>query len=282
MRRQGQYADSSMNAAVNAQMHHISGHRMQHSSGMNHFPGRAESLPSDDEYLSSKPEGQWQWDRDGPMGTNSSSSHGYREGNDSSQPVFQGQRSDPKMLTEKQVNADPRSQSHEQEMEAGYDDGSFPQTFEGLERKFLEDIMKLTKEHDNAEDAENARHRERLNEINGQYQEKLLSIRARQVAMRDDFLRREQQIRHQQYQQAYLSSYQGSGGADPHHGFGSATAAAAAALGEGPRSYGGGQFNSYRERQQLSGSGGGRGRGFESRVPYHGGGRAYGSNSRYY
>lgn len=64
------------------------------------------------------------------------------------------------MISEKQVNADPRSQAHEPEMEAGYDDGSFPPTFEGLERKFLEDIMKLTKEHDNAEDAENARHRE--------------------------------------------------------------------------------------------------------------------------
>lgn len=124
---------------------------------------------------------------------------------------------------------------------------------------------------------------QRLNEINGQYQEKLLSIRARQAALRDDFLRREQQIRQQQYQQAHLGSYQGSGGAaDPHHAFGSA-AAAAAALGEGPRSYGGGQFNSsFRERQQFSGSGGGRGRGFESRVPHHGGGRAYGSNARYY
>ncbi|MQL98663.1 hypothetical protein Taro_031386, partial [Colocasia esculenta] len=368
----GQYGDSGINSAVAAQMQHMSGHRIQHSSGMNHFPGRPDSLRGEDEhhYMSSKAEGQWQWDRDGQRGSTSMASHGFRE----------GQRSDSKLSSEKQVNTEPRAQAHEQEMEVGYEDDSLPQTFEGLERKFIEDLMNLTKEHQDAEDAENARHREvrhvwacavadpgltwlrgaaighwsprrlpriprwcrteqggattpalrfrrcrmpsavptvvfsdrptrcpprpppalaaphhsvlelelelefelnfelvyRLNEINAQYQEKLLAVRARQAAHRNEFLRKESQARHQQYQQAHLSSYPSSGPGDP-HAFGSA-GTPPGALGEGHRPYGGGQFNSYRERDF---SGGGRGRGFESRGPYPGG-RAYGANNRYY
>lgn len=45
-------------------------------------------------------------------------------------------------------------------MNIGYEENLMPQTFEGLEQKFLDDIMKLSKEQINAEDAEIARHRE--------------------------------------------------------------------------------------------------------------------------
>uniref|UniRef100_A0A1D1YH16 Centrosome-associated protein CEP250 n=1 Tax=Anthurium amnicola TaxID=1678845 RepID=A0A1D1YH16_9ARAE len=278
MRRQGQYADPGLNQAVAAQMQHMSAHRMQHSSGMN-FPGRSDSLRSEDDhqYTSSKAEGQWQWDRDGQRGSSALTSHGYGEGNDASQSLFQGQRSNSKPSSEKQASTYPRAQAQEQEMEAGFED-SLPQTFEGLERKFLEDIIKLSKEHQDAEDVENARHRERLSEINAQYQEKLLAIRARQAAHRDEFLLKESQARHEQYQQAHLSNYQSSAGPSDFHAFGSA-GTAAGQLGDGHRPYGGGQFNSYRERPQFTGEG--RGRGSESRGPYPGG-RAYGANARYF
>lgn len=61
---------------------------------------------------------------------------------------------------EKQGNKDSRAQAHEEDMEIGYEDNALPQTFEGLEQKFIQDIMKLTKEQQDAEDTENARHRE--------------------------------------------------------------------------------------------------------------------------
>jgi hypothetical protein len=48
---------------------------------------------------------------------------------------------------------------------------------------------------------------QRLNEINAQYQEKLLALRARQATYREEFLRKESQARQQQYQQASMSSY---------------------------------------------------------------------------
>ena len=45
-------------------------------------------------------------------------------------------------------------------MNMGYEENFMPQTFEGLEEKFLDDLMKLSKEQIDAEDAEIARHRE--------------------------------------------------------------------------------------------------------------------------
>ena len=45
-------------------------------------------------------------------------------------------------------------------MDVGYEGNHPSQSFEGLEQKFLDDIMKLAREQNDAEDAENARHRE--------------------------------------------------------------------------------------------------------------------------
>ena len=45
-------------------------------------------------------------------------------------------------------------------MEVGYEQNLLSQTLEGLEEKFLDDIMKLAKEQNDAKDAENIRHRE--------------------------------------------------------------------------------------------------------------------------
>ncbi|KAJ6813567.1 uncharacterized protein M6B38_142095 [Iris pallida] len=168
---------------------------------------------------------------------------------------------------------DPRAQTHQTDMEVGYEENTLPQTFEGLEQKFIQDIMTLTREQQDAEDSENARHRERLSEINSQYQEKLLAVRARQATHREDFLRKESQARHEQYQQVKLNSYQSSAGPNNAHGF--RMAASAAALGDPPRAYGAaGNFDSYGERS-------GFGRGYESHGQYPGG-RAYNSGGRYF
>ena len=64
------------------------------------------------------------------------------------------------MPVERQGGGDPRSQSHEEDMDIGYEDNRMPPTLEGLEQRFVDDIMKLSKEQTDAEDAENARHRE--------------------------------------------------------------------------------------------------------------------------
>jgi hypothetical protein len=45
-------------------------------------------------------------------------------------------------------------------MELGFEDKSLPMSFEGLERKFFDEVTKLAKEQGDAEVAENARHRE--------------------------------------------------------------------------------------------------------------------------
>lgn len=64
------------------------------------------------------------------------------------------------MAMEKQGRNDPRSQPREEDIGIGYEDNLLSQTFEGLEQRFLDDIMKLVKDQADAEDAENARHRE--------------------------------------------------------------------------------------------------------------------------
>lgn len=82
------------------------------------------------------------------------------QGVDASGSYFQCQRPDPKLALEKQNNSDPRSRPHEEDMDVGYEGKPLSNNFEGLEQKFIDDIMKLAKEQNDAEDAENARHRE--------------------------------------------------------------------------------------------------------------------------
>lgn len=276
MRRPGHYGDSGGNAYVTAQMQHMSGQRMEQKSG--HYQGRSEPLTSDKEhpYGASKADGQWRWERDGSKVPNSMSPQMFNEGQggDTSRSYFQGQRQDSKMALERQGNNDPRSQPREEDMDIGYEDNPSSRTFEGLEQRFLDDIMKLSKEQTDAEDAENARHRERINTINAQYQEQLAALRARHAGRRDEFLRRESHARQQQYQQATMDHYpnSGMGPSDP-HGYGGAAGS------ESHRTYNVDQYDSYRERARFLGST--RDHGFESRGPYPGG-RVYDTGSRYY
>ncbi|KAL0437088.1 UNVERIFIED_CONTAM: hypothetical protein Sradi_0416700 [Sesamum radiatum] len=181
------------------------------------------------------------------------------------------------MPLEKQGGGDPRSQPHEEDMDIGYEDNHVLQTFDGLEQRFLDDIMKLSKEQIDAEDAENARHRERLNLINAQYEEQLGALRARHASQREEFLRMESQARHQQYQQITMEQHpnSGMGPNDPPRGYN----AGSPPTGEPHRAYNSDYYDSYRERGRFPGNS--RDHGFEPKVPYPRG-RAYNSGSRYY
>ncbi|KAI3962570.1 hypothetical protein MKW92_052529 [Papaver armeniacum] len=278
MRRPGQFSEPGLNSYVTSQMQHMSAQRMQQGSGTNHYSGRPDALPSDEEhpYMPSKPEGPWQ-------------SHAFEgQRGDAPRALYQGQnRLDPQSGLEKTVINDQRVQIHEQDMEIGYDESSYSQTFEVVENKFHSDIIKLTKEQDEAEDAENARHKEVK-----------------------DFLRRESQGRQSHYKQLILDHFPNQTGPNDPRGYGGSTtavAAAEAAIGEGRRAYAAAeaavgegrrayaaagegrrayaaasQFDSYRDRAQYLQEARNHG-GFEptARNPYPGG-RAYNNNSRLY
>ncbi|EPS58853.1 hypothetical protein M569_15959, partial [Genlisea aurea] len=211
-------------------------------------------------------------------------------GRDVARSYYQDQRLESRMPLERQGGgSDPRSQSHEEDMEIGYEDNRAPRTFDGLENRIFDDVMKLWTEKANAEDAENARHRERLNAINLQYEEQLAALRARQASQREEFLRRESQTRKEQYQKSIMEQQYPattprdfnsapSGGELPHQQLRGAYNAAAEDA-----------YDSYREQQQQQQQ---RGRfpgnareqqqhGYDSKAPYSRG-RGYNSGSRFY
>ncbi|KAJ6983598.1 hypothetical protein NC653_026422 [Populus alba x Populus x berolinensis] len=83
------------------------------------------------------------------------------QGGNGARSYYHGPPHDPKSGLENQSNKEAsRIQPHEQDMELGFEDNSLPISFEGLERKFLDEVMKLAKEQSDAEDVEKARHRE--------------------------------------------------------------------------------------------------------------------------
>ncbi|CAK9171114.1 unnamed protein product [Ilex paraguariensis] len=201
---------------------------------------------------------------------------GHEAGQGGIRSLYRGQTPDLKVQIEKQASKEPSLQSHEQDMEIGYEeDKPSSLTFEGLEQKFQDEILKLIKEHGDEEDAENTRHREKIVEISNQYQEKLSSLRTLQANRREEFLRKESQARLHQYQQAGISHHLViASSVDPHGYSGSAAT-------EAHQAYATGQYESYRDR--TSSLGGGRSQGTEGRVPYPQG-RVYNNNAgaRYY
>ncbi|PWA53994.1 hypothetical protein CTI12_AA439580 [Artemisia annua] len=109
---------------------------------------------------------------------------------------------------ESQENVDARSQSFEQDMEIGYEEsGPSEMTFERLEQKFQDEIMRSMKEQGDLEDEEIARHKERMIEINTQYQERISSLRVQHAARLGELLRKESQARLNHYQQAAISTH---------------------------------------------------------------------------
>ncbi|CAK7325165.1 unnamed protein product [Dovyalis caffra] len=128
------------------------------------------------------------------------------QGGNGASSYYHRQPPDPKVGLENQSNKEAsRTQPHEQDMEFGFKDSTLPMSFESLERKFSDEVMKLAKEQSDSEDAENARHREEE-----------LSALLQQANKREEFLRKESQARLSQYQQASMSHYPSSG-----FGFGS-------------------------------------------------------------
>ncbi|KAK4441345.1 hypothetical protein Salat_0469400 [Sesamum alatum] len=257
-------------------------HNQQQNSKSGYYQGRNQE-PQPIEKESYQNHNEWRWERDGAqdklpqtaMSPTAPFSEG--QGHEGSRSYYQSQRLDPRMPLEKQGGGDPRSQAHEEDMDIGYEDNHVLQTFEGLEQRFLDDIMKLSKEQIDAEDAENARHRERINLINAQYEEQLGALRARHASQREEFLRMESQARQQQYQQITMEQYPNSsmGPNDPPRGYNAGTPP----TGEPHRAYNSDYYDSYRERGRFPGNS--RDHGFEPKVPYPRG-RAYNSGSRYY
>ncbi|XP_059314940.1 uncharacterized protein LOC132065528 isoform X2 [Lycium ferocissimum] len=234
---------------------------------------------------------QWRWERETPkLPTNSMSPNMFPEGqgSEASRSYYQGQRTDPRLALENQGVKDPRAQPREEDMDIGYEDKPVQQTLEVLEQKFLDDIMKLTKEQNDAEDAENSRHRERINAINAQYQEQLVALRARQASHRDEVLRRESHARKQQYEQVALDNYRqssmSSSNARIHVAMNSPAGERQVAYnspaGERQAAYNADSYDSYRENARFLGNSG-RDHGYEPRVQYPGG-RVYDTGSRYY
>ncbi|KAG6570459.1 hypothetical protein SDJN03_29374, partial [Cucurbita argyrosperma subsp. sororia] len=133
------------------------------------------------------------------------------QGGDLRRSYFQGQRPNPKLVLEKGSNSDLRFQSHGKNMESRFGDGLLPQNFDGLEQKFIDDIINFSKEQSDAEDEENARHRERIIAINSQYEEQLAALRAQHAGRRDELLRRESSARHHQYQKGIRDHYPNGG-----------------------------------------------------------------------
>ncbi|KAL5209042.1 hypothetical protein ABZP36_004665 [Zizania latifolia] len=294
MRRQGQvqYGESEINSMVAAQLHHYQTQQRVQQHPDNNYPGREpEQAVAEQKYTAPKAR-QSQWDRGGPNIPNQFASYAYNEGQSAqgAKSFYDGQISDLKAGLEKKPSKESRDQPRNDRFEARHVDYNLPRTFEGLEQNFREDIMILSKELRDAEDAENARHRERLNEINAQYQEKLLALRARQATYREEFLRKESLARQQQYQQASMSNYANNVMSGETHGY-TPTAAvtpppaastAGGTYGEAHRGYASAQFDSIRERQDypdLRGRDRGQGHGFEHRGQFPGG-RAYNSGGR--
>ncbi|OIW01741.1 hypothetical protein TanjilG_03879 [Lupinus angustifolius] len=129
------------------------------------------------------------------------------------------------------------NQSHEQDMEIGYEETPPTPTYEGLEQRFKDEIMKLAGEQSDAVNAEFIRgqdicnytlclvtcrksyvmshhehtacdlcrrttglsQRVRILEINTEYQEMLSALKAQQATRREEFLRKELQARLNQY-----------------------------------------------------------------------------------
>ncbi|MED6205908.1 hypothetical protein PIB30_022036 [Stylosanthes scabra] len=177
------------------------------------------------------------------------------------------------------------NQSHEQDMEIGYEEGTPPPTtYEGLEQRFIDEITKLARERSDAEDAEFARHNERILEINKEYHEKLSALRDLQATRREEFLRKELQARLNQYQESKRSY-------SPHmkvpvpvvvpdaHGF-TTTSPSTFTAEANSRFYGATEYNK-RDGERTVSLSSGRSQGSEGRVPLPPG-RVYNNSTAYY
>lgn len=224
----------------------------------------------------------WRWERDGSSIQSPMSPHMFNEGSvtgttgqgsEASRSYHQEHRLDPR-ITQKEQGSNDASRGEIMGFWNERDPTS--QTFDGIEKKFLDDIMKLSKEQNDLEDAEIARHRERINAINSNYQEQLVALRARHATHRDELLQSESHSRRQQYQQATADHFRGDkyGRSDP-QGYSDMSATPT----DPHRSYPGDDYHAYRDRHRFLGSA--RNHELESRGQYPGS-HMHDTGARYY
>lgn len=214
MGRQGSSRGSNANSLVAAQMQHIAAQRMQHSSGSQHYPSIPDVPPIDMEerYSSSQGDGHWKWEGRGPSDPVSGNiSPSKVRGSDGASPYYHGQM--PQSIPAEGNNVLPKESNQKVEVDVSFEDQTLHKSFEAFEQKLVDEVMKLTKEQDDAEDEENTRHRERTREIHEQFQAKLEALRAQHGKRREEFLCHEMQSRVDQYRQPVSSKqYHESGG----------------------------------------------------------------------
>lgn len=298
MGRQGSNRGSNTNSLVAAQMQHIAAQRMQHNSSSQPYQGMADVPPMDmdQRYGSSQADGRWKWEG-ARNGTNSVPSHLYKEGRgpsdpssgnispskvrgpDGASPYYHGQM--PDIMPPEGSNVLLKDSDQKQEMDVGFADQSLPKSLEALEHKLMDEVMTLIKDQNDAEDEENARHRECTREIHEQYQAKIVALRTQHAKRREEFFRHELLSRVGQHQQPVLSKqyHETAGGPmlghDDHRGYGTG-------LGEGHQVYPGG-YESRRDEMQYYGNpphSYNRNQGYDIREPYPGS-RMYDSAQRY-
>lgn len=209
---------SNVNPLIAAQMQHIANQRMQHNSNMQPHPGQADGPFGEERQIANQLEARRQWEHDNQNGSFSVAPYGHKGG---SHYIDQNQDHRTNMEKESGITKD---QDLAPDMESGYGQQSMPQTLEALEHRFVQETMELTKELNDAEDKESARHRERMRSIREQYQQNMVTLRAQQAKYREDFLRRESQLRQQQYehhQQQTGSNYYNYNLSRPMSGFNS-------------------------------------------------------------
>ncbi|KAJ7513968.1 hypothetical protein O6H91_23G021200 [Diphasiastrum complanatum] len=228
---QSSYVAPAMNPIIAAQMQHIE--RLQQNSNVLSVPGQSDLAHANDsragkERFVSHSENHRMWDGGSPRTLNGSSGsfsvYSLTQGRDSSAvgnlSSFNGKGPgitlEERGLYNHDQGLDRRilhgqldylyGQEKKQEVEVRFDELHLPQTLEELERMFMFETRQLTQDQNAEEDKERARHHERMREIHEYYQQKLSSLRAKQLQQRDDFLQNEH-LRKQQFQQSEYSHH---------------------------------------------------------------------------
>ncbi|CAM6107261.1 unnamed protein product [Calypogeia fissa] len=235
------YRGSNVNPLIAAQMQHIAVQRLQHSApNMGPLGREGPPQPLDEdkrtiEHIASQLEARRQWEAVSGStqtlnGSGASPPFSYKEGRGASGAgslsSYSGKGSGSEGGYYHGGNQDSgpyQSQSGggslpelEQDLDLGYDEKPVAQTLDELENRFLQETIELTKDQNGEEDKENAKHRERMKEIQEQYQQKMTILRSKHAKQREEFLRHESQVRQHQYQQhAGYGMYQYGGGNGP-------------------------------------------------------------------
>lgn len=185
----------SSESLAGAHMQHIASQQTQYEPNLQPYAGQEGSYYDEQHNSMDQLGARRQWETGSQNGAYAMAQYGLKGG-----PQY-----DERSLSKGVSKED----DHGRDGDAGYDQQGMPQTLDALEQKFVQETMQLTKDLNDAEDKENARHRQAIREIQEQYQQKMVSLRATQGKRRDEFLRHEAHYRQQQYQQYQHQQPQG-------------------------------------------------------------------------